>query len=252
MTPSINKRCSNQLVCVALINESALWQYSCRAPLTRTIRMAQSLLTVSPETIELRVGGALRLQLDGNVLADGEITWFFEGSPLPGQTGPVCRCVDGHAISPHFACSQSASSSAATPRLCDAPFASLPRAREAATSRPLTYLAVSIAAVHAHHQGLYRAVVQHGPFGGLDGTTPASVEISEVRASCDVCVVRVKRARLALHRSLSASPGLTCALSPACLRLCGVQAAGVARAAHVRDLPFTCARMRRLSLPSQV
>lgn len=40
---------------------------------------------------------------------------------------------------------------------------------------------VSIAAVQARNQGIYRAVVQRGPFGGLEGNIPASVEISEVR-----------------------------------------------------------------------
>lgn len=55
--------------------------------------MAATPLAVFPETIELRVGDALRLQLPPATLAAGEVSWFFEGAPLPGQTGPVCWCV---------------------------------------------------------------------------------------------------------------------------------------------------------------
>ena len=159
--------------------------------------MAQVPLAVSPETVELRVGGALRLQLEANVRAAGEITWYFEGAPLPGQTGPVCRCAAGHRISLRL---RAHARGQASRRLCDALLASVPRARDAATGRPLvcmhrkrrwwlTFLAASIAAVSGLNQGAYRAVVQRGPFGGLEGNIPASVEISEVRASCGVCAV---------------------------------------------------------------
>lgn len=55
--------------------------------------MAATPLAVSPEAVELRVGDPLRLQLPtGDARVVGEISWFFEGSPLPAQTGPVCRC----------------------------------------------------------------------------------------------------------------------------------------------------------------
>lgn len=53
--------------------------------------MATAPLTVSPETIELQVGGTVQLRLQADVRAAGEISWYFEGAPLPGQTGPVCR-----------------------------------------------------------------------------------------------------------------------------------------------------------------
>ena len=153
--------------------------------------MAQVPLTVSPETIELRVGGALTLQLQANVRAAGEITWYFEGAPLPGQTGPVCRCAAGHSTSPRV---RERARSQASRGLCDAQLASIARARDAATGRPpvrvhrksrwrLTFFAASIAALAESHQGTYRAVVQRGPFGGLEGNIPASVEISEVRAA---------------------------------------------------------------------
>ena len=50
--------------------------------------------------------------------------------------------------------------------------------------------------MQARHQGLYRAVVQRGPFGGLEGNVPASVEISEVRDSSARLLQQLSRARI--------------------------------------------------------
>ena len=213
--------------------------------------MAQPPLTVSPETVELRVGGALQLRL-ANVRADGEISWFFEGAPLPGQTGPVCRCARGHCIS---SCgrvlARSRASSMPVRGLGDAPLASIPSARGAATGRPLVRM-------HGlRREGLTFLAGTALPQWPLTTKARTALWCSAGRsAGWKATFLRASRSRrcvrerllrclrysstplAALFAPCSAACSLADALLAACLlarcslparlRLCGVQAAGAA------------------------
>ena len=230
--------------------------------------MAATPLAVSPEAVELRVGDPLRLQLPtGDARVVGEISWFFEGSPLPAQTGPVCRCA--------VALARSVCALALVRRARALLDARGVGGAQAAMRRGLR------GRMHLRARETLRraaAWVRHRRERRRENLTELATRASALlpcRRAIRVCTApwcsagpsaawratfrRAWRSRRCAipphvccsssHARASDSPARSTSPARVCVR--HVQADGAARAAVVRHLPVACAGARELPLPPQ-
>jgi len=196
-------------------------------------------LVISPETTELRVGQALRLQLAPDPSAAGEIQWYFESAPLPGQTGPVCRCYLARlsrlpppseragARNDAFGCCAHRSRA----RCCDGSAARREASRDPAgpdksplsvspQCRPTTKVSIALSSSVA-------------PLAGWRATSRRAWTFLRCAMGATRALAGIGASRLHAHM-------LTARLAAACLRLHRAQRS--AGAAVVRHLPFSRAR----------